>query len=78
MGESIKHRGHSLKFPNNYILLSMAIAFILANSVGPDEMPHFAAFHLGLCCLQKQPFRISSIQEANIDDGSLISKFVNI
>ena len=63
---SIKHRGHSLKFPN------------LANSVCRDEMPHFASYHLGLRCLQKQPFRISSIQKANIDDGSLISKFVHI
>ena len=23
----------------------------------PDEMPHFVAFHLGLHCLQKYPFR---------------------
>ena len=27
--------------------------FVLANSVDPDEIPHHAAFHLGLCCLQK-------------------------
>ena len=25
--------------------------FILANSVDPYEMPHYAAFHLGLHCL---------------------------
>ena len=30
--------------------------FILANSVDPDEMPHFAASHLGLCCLYMFPF----------------------
>ena len=29
----------------------------LANSVDPDEMPHNAAFHLGLHCLQKYAFR---------------------
>ena len=26
--------------------------FIFANSVSPDEMPHHAAFHLGVHCLQ--------------------------
>ena len=26
-------------------------------SVDPDEMQHFAAFHLGLHCLQKYSFR---------------------
>ena len=29
--------------------------FILTNSVDPDEMPHFMAFHLGLLCLLKHP-----------------------
>ena len=28
-----------------------------ANSVDPDEMPHYAAFHLGLHCLPKYAFR---------------------
>ena len=27
------------------------------NSVDPDEMPHKAAFHLGLHCFPKYPFR---------------------
>ena len=35
---------------------------ILANSAEPDEMQHYAAFHLGLHCLSKYPFRVSSIQ----------------
>ena len=30
---------------------------ILANSADPDEMQHNAAFHLGLHCLPKYPFR---------------------
>ena len=29
----------------------------LANSADPDEILHYAAFHLGLCCLPKYPFR---------------------
>ena len=32
---------------------SLKINFVLANSADPDEMPHYAAFHLGLCCLLK-------------------------
>ena len=31
--------------------------FIFTNSVDPDEMQHFAAFHLSLYCLQKYWFR---------------------
>ena len=37
-------RGHSLKF--------ISLNFVLAYSVDPDEMPHPAAFHLGLHNLQ--------------------------
>ena len=29
---------------------------ILANSADPDDMQHYAAFHLGLRCLTKYPF----------------------
>ena len=40
------------------ISFSLKIDFVLANSAGPDEMPHYnAAFHLGLPCLLKYPFR---------------------
>ena len=44
-------------FKKNYLLKSLNIVCILANSAGPDEMPRFAAFHLGLHCLPKYPFR---------------------
>ena len=30
----------------------MNIIFVLANSVDPDEMPHYAAFNPDLFCLQ--------------------------
>ena len=36
---------------------SLKIDFALASSTDPDEMPPNAAFHLGLHCLQKYPFR---------------------
>ena len=35
----------------------MKIVFVIANSADPDEMPHDVAFHLGLHCLSKYPFR---------------------
>ena len=40
-----------------YFFLSLKINFILANSADPDERLHYAAFHLGLHCLLKYPFR---------------------
>ena len=35
----------------------LKINFVLAKSADPDEMPHYAAFHLGLHCLPKYWFR---------------------
>ena len=35
------------------MFLSLKIVFVIANSVNPDEMPHYAAFHLGVHCLPK-------------------------
>ena len=49
-------RGHRLQFQKNIIFLSLKIDFVLANSIDPDEMPHYAAFHLGLHCLPMYPF----------------------
>ena len=40
--------------------MSLKIAFILANSADPDEMPPYVAFHLGLHCSPKYLF--TSIQ----------------
>ena len=42
----------------NFIaFLSLKMNFVLANSADPYEMPHYVAFHLGLHCLSKYPFR---------------------
>ena len=35
----------------------MKISFTFTNSEDPDEMQHYAAFHLGLHCLKKYSFR---------------------
>ena len=48
-------RGHTLYFPK--IFISLKIDFVLTNSADPDEMLHNAAFHLGLHCLPKYPFK---------------------
>ena len=42
---------------------SLNIYLVLANSTYPDEMQHYAVFHLGLYCLPKYPLLgVSSIQ----------------
>ena len=46
-------RGHRLKFLNDYVFLSQKIVFISTKSVDPDEMLHFAVFHLGIHSLLK-------------------------
>ena len=50
-------RGHRLRFPKTIVFLSLNINFVIANSADLDEMPHYAAFHLGLHCLPKYLFR---------------------
>ena len=39
------------------VFCCLKILITLTNSIDPDEMPHYAAFHLGLHCLQKYRFR---------------------
>ena len=49
-------RGQRLYFPKSVVsLFFLKIDFVLANSADPDEMPHYAAFHLGLHCLPRYP-----------------------
>ena len=45
----------TLRSYNSDVYLSLNL--ILANNADPDEMLHFPAFHLGLHCLLKYPFR---------------------
>ena len=44
-------------FPNILYIFSLMNDYVLANSADPDEMPHYAAFHLGLHCLPKYQFK---------------------
>ena len=39
-------------FLNKIVVFSLKIIIDIANSVDPDEMPHYAAFNLDLLCLQ--------------------------
>ena len=41
----------------NDVFMFLNVVLTLANSTDPDEMQHYAAFHLGLHCLPKYPFR---------------------
>ena len=46
---------------SGYILFDIVFLsenlFTLTNDIDTDEMPHYAAFHLGLHVLLKYPFR---------------------
>ena len=62
---SIKYiKGPRLYFTSKIVFLSLKTVFVLANSVDPDEMLLYAAFHLvykaafhqGLHCLPKYTF----------------------
>ena len=49
-------------FPMIFVHLSLNFSVLkLANSVDPDEMPHYAAFHLGLHCVPRAHLRVTSI-----------------
>ena len=39
------------------VFLSLKFVVISAKSADPDEMQHYAAFHLSLHCLPKYPLR---------------------
>ena len=43
-------------FQKYIVFLSLQVDYVLANSADPDEMPHYAAFHVGLYCLPKYLF----------------------
>ena len=45
--------GSQIIISTKIVFLSLKISFVLVNSVDPDEMMHYAAFHLGLHCLSK-------------------------
>ena len=49
--------GSHVIISKNIVFRSLNVIFVLANSVDPDEMPYYAAFHLGLHCLPKYAFR---------------------
>ena len=57
---------HNRQFNKILFFLSNNILFTFTNSVDPDEIQHYAAFHLSLHCLQKYPFRVSRIQKVNV------------
>ena len=49
--ETVKPGGSIIYIEGSQILS------LIANGADPDEMPHYAAFHLGFHFLSKYPFR---------------------
>ena len=50
---------------SNGVFLCWKIVFIFANSADPDEMPPFAASHLGRPCLLKYLFAVIQSERVN-------------
>ena len=40
--------------------ISLKIDFVLTNSADPDEMPHYAAFHQDLYCIQSTELKFEA------------------
>ena len=59
---SIIYRGHRFLFPKIYCIFSLKIDFVFTYGAGADEMPPYAAFHLGLHCLSKYPLGVFGLQ----------------
>ena len=55
--DTVKSGWSVVYIEGSQVIISLKIDFVLANSEDPDEMPHYAAIHLGLHCLPKYPFR---------------------
>ena len=52
LGKSIVHiKGCHVTISKKYCVLLSEDLFTFTNDVDPDEMQHYAAFHLGLHCL---------------------------
>ena len=56
------HRGETGYFQNKSCISFPEIDLVLANSADPDEMPPYAAFHLGLHCLHSTRLEVSRPQ----------------
>ena len=65
-----------MTFPNYDIFLSLRIAFVLTNSVDPDEMQHHVVFHLRSSLFVKVPvYRFPVIKglKSDVQFGKLAS-----
>ena len=52
-------------YSKNNVFQPLKIVFIIANSEGPDEMQHHAAFRLVLHCLPNTSLGVSSTQRVH-------------
>ena len=79
---NVQYNGTFSCFGCNFSVLCHLISskfvacFILTNSADPDEMPPYAAFHLGLHCLPKTFLSVSRMKRVNLHfRGGLFGKF---
>ena len=49
--------GYNFQIKSLFLSLKIVFALKQIASVKPDEMPHYAVFHLGLHCLPKYTYR---------------------
>ena len=66
-------KGSHVEFLNYDLFPSLKVVLILANSTDPDEMQQFAAFHLGLHCLD-QSTRLGVSSKRTVQQYIHISK----
>ena len=50
-------KDHRSEISNYDVFKSLNVVLFSPKSVDPDEMQHYAAFHPGLHCLSKYPFK---------------------
>ena len=55
----------TLRVKKDIVFLSLKIVSVITNSADPDEMLHYAAFHLGLHYLSKYCLGVSGLQRVN-------------
>ena len=57
-------KGSQVVFLNYDVFLPLKVVLVLSNSADPNEMQHYAAFHLGLHSLPNNTFKGFTVYKA--------------
>ena len=68
--------GSGYNFKKNIVFFCLKIFFTFSNSLDPDEMQHYTAFHQGLHCLQKNLLRSFPNTKGKVLEQSLLFIYV--